>query len=411
MDKEKAARMLTKELGDKLGRSLVGEESYKRSLIECASAKYQLSNPILVSYEEGTFSVKKNIGQHTSNDLVELVMSYSGAAFTEANYYFSEAVPVVRSGYSTRCHALFSVTPYALIGEKEKSELRRLFYKNVPLEIVNSMNLLGIDHFIGLYLAYQQGELYCPDMPADKILEDINVLKKFINKASSFSYDKDDEVSNTKFEQFGSIGSLNDVIKRLGIDAEIRIHEVHNNYVHKSCISKVLSKAPKVIERINSQYYGTVSNEFINFVFFSLPSEEQNIASNKRILKSSLNSNFVVNVLSKEYAENGPFREYFDVLSQEMQDNVFKAVKNTPKRNTVCDSFLWSKGFKELKLNHVELYKSDSKGFIEYFPDKSIEEKKVILKDIMECDSINEEVVKWLNENCLDLLREVGFNG
>lgn len=236
-------------------------------------------------------------------------------------------------------------------------------------------------------------------------------LKKFVNKASNFEYDGDYEVGNSQFAQFGGINSLNDVLKRLGIDAEIRTHDVHTDYVHRGCVSKVLGEAPKVIERIKNQYYGTVSNEFIDFVFFSLPPEEQNVASNKGILKSSLNSNFVVNVLSKEYAENGHFREYFGILSKEMQDDVFKALKNTPKRNTVCDSFLWSKGFKGLTLNHVELYKNDSKGFIEYFPDKSIEEKKVILKDIMECESINEEVVKWLNENCLDLLREVGLNG
>lgn len=410
MDKEKAARTLAKELGDKLGRRLVGEESYKRSVIECASAKHQVSNPLLVSYEEGTFYAKKKDIKHSSNNLVDLLVS-CGDDFKEANYYFSEAVPITSYGYTTRVSALFSVTPYALIGEAEKSALRRLFYKDAPLEVINSMNVLGIEHFVGLYEAYQNGKLYCLYMPATKLLEDIDFLKKFIEKASNFVYDKDGEVKKDEFDKFNGIDALNYMLKRLGVHAKIALHEVHTAFVHKNCISEVLDESSKTIERIKNQYYGTVSNEFIHFVFFSLPPEDQSIDANKEILKSSLNTNFIIDVLGKEYSENRHFCEYFDVLDKEVQDEVFKAVKDIPKRNAVCDSFLWSKGFKDLTLNHVEMYKKDAKGFLEYFPSRSIEEKKAILKDVMECESVNEEVIHWLNENCLDLVREVGFNG
>jgi len=410
MDKEKAARMLSKELGDKLGRKLVNEESYKRSLMECASIKYQVSNPLLIRYDEGTFYVKEHGVKRSSNDLVDLLTS-CGDDFKEANYYFSESVPITSYGYSQRCVALFSVTPYALIGETEKSDLRRMFYKDAPLEIIDSMNLLGIENFLRLYMAYQEGKLYCSDISANKLLDDVNFLKKFMIAASTFTYDKDGEVAAQTFEKFGGIENLNYTLTRLGVNAALRLHDVHNTYVHNSCVTKVLREASKTIDQIKNQYYGNVSNEFVHFVFFSLPREDRNLGADKEILKTSLDLDFVTSVLAKEYSTHGFFCEYFKELSKEMQDETYKVVKRVEKRNAVFDSFLWSTGFKDSRLDHLELYKADAKGFIEYFPSRSLEEKKVIIKDIMESEHTNEKVINWLNTNYLELVREVGFNG
>jgi hypothetical protein len=273
------------------------------------------------------------------------------------------------------------------------------------------MDTLGIKHFIRLYKSYQNKELCCLDTPTNRILEDVNALKEFIDSASEFSYDKDGEVNISLFEKFGGINLLNDKLARIGVDERIVHHKEHTSYVTRNVISKILKEAPKMIERLKSQYYGAVSNEFIHFVFFSLQREDQNVDSNKEILKNSLNLDFVVNVLSKEYAENGNFCEYFDVLDKESQERVVSTVKDFSNKNTICDSFLWSKGFQDLSLNHLELYKNDSEGFIEYFKCKTLGEKKVILKDVMDCDFTNEKAIDWLNKHEQDLIREVGFNG
>jgi len=246
MDKEKAAKTLAKELGDRLGRKLVGEESYKRSLVESASTKHQVGNPFLVTYDDGIFYVRKNDLRRSSSNLVDLLDS-CGDEFKQANYYFSKAMPITSHGYPQKCVALFSVTPYALIGETEKSALRRFFYKDAPLEVVDSMNLLGIENFLRLYQAYKEGNLYCSDVSANKLLEDIDYLKKFMSLASAFTYDKDGEVAVQTFDKLGGIETINYALTRLGVDAKLKLHEVHNSYVHNRCVANVLKESTKMI--------------------------------------------------------------------------------------------------------------------------------------------------------------------
>lgn len=405
MDEEKAAKILTKELGDRVGRIFVIESHYKSLLLKNALAACQIDNPVIINLD-GCYFSGNNFNRETD---IKNVMPYVPSN-SEANYFFMESIPIASSN-NYGIYSRFAITPYSIIGKKEKLALRKMFYKNVPPEIANSMDTLGIEHFIGLYKSYQSKELCCLDTPASKILEDVYILKGFIDRASEFSYDKDDEVGISLFGHFGGIDSLNDRLARIGVAERISHHKEHTGYVTRTVISKVINEVSKVIERLKNQYYGAVSNEFIHFVFFSLPREDQSIGFNKEILKNSLNLDFIVNVLSKEYAENSNFCEYFDVLDKKVQERVVDTVKTFSKKNTICDSFLWSKGFKDLILNHVELYKNDSKGFIEYFPRRSTEEKKVIMKDVMECELMNEEVIKWLNENYLDLVREVGLNG
>lgn len=405
MNEEKAAKTLTKELGDKVGRIFVVESHYKSLLLKNALTAYQIDNPIMINHDGSYFS-GSNFNRETDiKNVIPYVMSK-----LEANYFFMESIPVATgSNYNT--YSRFAVTPYSIIGNKEKLALREIFYKNVPPEITNSMDTLDIKHFVGLYKSYQNKELCCLDTHVNKILEDVNALKEFIDKTFDFEYDKDDEVNLSVFEKFGGISSLNDRLARIGVTERIIRHKEHTSYVARSVLSKVIKEAHNVIGRLKGQYYGAVSNEFIHFVFFSLQREDQSIDFNKEILKNSLNLDFVVNALSKEYAENGNFCEYFDVLDKEAQERVVNTVKNFSNKNTICDSFLWSKGFKDLSLNHLELYKNDSKGFIEYFTRKTLEEKKAILKDVMDCEFTNEGAIDWLNENEQDLIREVGFNG
>ena len=59
----------------------------------------------------------------------------------------------------------------------------------------------------------------------------------------------------------------------------------------------------------------------------------------------------------------------------------------------------------------MRLYKKDYQEFIEYFRNKKQDEKKTILKSIMNCDYTNEDVASWLHENEIELLREVSMDG
>ena len=89
---------------------------------------------------------------------------------------------------------------------------------------------------------------------------------------------------------------------------------------------------------------------------------------------------------------------------------IVDALKHVP-HNPAYDSFLWGKGFKDVDMDYLGLYKKDAEAFIEYFTGKSPEEKKILLEDVFDSDTVNEEVIAWLDENEPELIREVGLNG
>ncbi len=151
-------------------------------------------------------------------------------------------------------------------------------------------------------------------------------------------------------------------------------------------------------------------DSFLEFVF-AIPYEDQNIEHNKEILRRFYYHTDFIEILIREYSNGKHFQEYFDCFDNSIKKTVFDNLKNVQKRNLANDSFLWYAGFKDIRLDHLEFYKNNTKGFIDYFSNSSVEEKKVIIKDIMNCDTTNEEVVNWLNENHMDLVREVGLNG
>lgn len=410
MDKKKATKILAKELGSKVGREAVIEDSYKDDLIRNASAAYQVDSPFLIDFSEGKFQ-----GNKSGEDIVETMLLQKGS-FAEANYYFLKTIPQVGRGQSYSKDSQFAVTPYALIGEKEKTSLRKLFYKNVQPEIAYAMDILGIDNFISFYKNYKESSLVYLDAPiVTKVLkEDLEVMEKFIDFATKLKYDNEEEVPKTVFDKFGSIGSLNSRLERL-LDGTIikpsRAHPVR--YIHREDISDVVKQALEFMESVKypKKHDNPLLNEFMDFVFFYLPYEEKNMESNKNILKSSSNPDFVAMVLIKEYSEGKHFQEYFEVLGKESQDKVIESLKFLSDKKPVYDSFLWSKGFKDVNLDYLVFYRENAEGFIEYFNRRSLEEKKTILKDIMSSDFINEDVVKWLNEHEADLIREVGLNG
>lgn len=412
MDKEKAAKTLSKELSDKLGlgREAIIEDSYKDNLIKNSLAVYQIGSPVLIDFSEGEF-----IGQISRRNIIEVLLAYGGS-FAEANYYFLKNTQLDTDCYGCNKRSRFAVTPYALIGKKEESSLRKLFYKNVQPEIAYAMSTLEIEDFIDFYKNYKDSSLIYPAAPiVMKVLkEDLEVVEKFIDFATKLKYDDDEEVHRNVFRQFDSLGSLNSRLERLISGTIIKPSRKHpDNYVHREDISNVVKQVLEFMESVkySKNHDNPLLNEFINFVFFSLPYEEQNIESNKKILKSSSNLNFVAAVLSKEYSNGQHFQAYFEVLGKELQDKVIESLKFLSDKKPVYDSFLWSKGFNDINLDHVDMYKKDANIFIDYFSKRSVQEKKTILKDIMGCDFVNEKVADWLNQNEPDLIREVGLNG
>lgn len=411
MDKQKAVRTLTKELGDKFGRQIVIEEVYKDRLVKNASYTYQVDNPVLVDFMHGCYSCEGiNINGRDMNNLLDLLLR-KNSSFTEANYIFIGNTP---GGEKAFTDTRFTATAYSLIGEDEISSLEKNFYKNVSLDVLSAMDKLGIKNFARIYMLYTDSKQF--DLEA-------KLAEEFIKCVSKFKYDSDGEINSSQFEFFGGLDKLNDAFKKMDITNTLNTTEDRKSSVksyptliHKNNISKVVEelKIKKNLE--NSSFNELIFDfdrhflsEFFNFVFF-LPYEDQNIKVNKDILRLHIDQIDYVRVMAKEYAQGNNFEEYFDFLDDKRKKHVALALKTISEKKPVYDSFLWSKGFKDLSLNHLELYKNDSEGFIEYFACKTLGEKKVILKDIMECEFTNEKAIDWLNQHEHDLIREVGFS-
>ena len=413
MDRERAARMLAKELGDKYGRVEVLENSQKDSLIKNASAAYQVGNLFFFEFNHNKFSIPE-YNHNGEKTLAELVHKHS-PSFADANYFFLENVHIQSREYGEN-RSRFALTPYALIGEKEKTSLRKMFYKNVSPEIAYAMRSLGIENFIDIYKDYKEppSKLVASPFVTKVLKEDLETLKTFVDFSLNLEYDSDGEVSKKMFNSFGGIESLNNLLKRnklLPIESSYKHGEA---YVHKTGVWVVVKHIQNSIESLKTfskEGNNDLTDEFVDFVFFYLPYEEQNIESNKHILKTSPHLDFVAAALSKEYSEGKHFKEYFEIVDKETQHKIVESLKSLPNRKPVCDSFLWSKGFQNINLDYMSMYKGDTDAFTGYFIKRSLEEKKAIIRDLMECDTTNEAVVNWLNQNEPDLLREVGFNG
>ena len=309
MDKEKAARILARELGNKLGRHLVFEECFKESLIKNSKYFEQIEEPVFYTVKDKYITFAKT-SEHITKELVYLYQS-----FADANYFFMQnrSVTLSENPYS---QSYFIATPYALIDEIEEKNIRKLYYKNTPANILDAMNVLSIDNYVENYKLYIKNfEFY--DQPTD----------------------------------------------------------------------------------------------FFNFVF-SLPYEDQNIESNKIYLKNNEVKDYF-EILKNEYAKGKSFhfQEYFDCLDDDRQKRVVKYLTTVRERDLSHDYFLESRGFKEIKLDYMQIYKENADNFIEYFKSKKQDDKKTILKSIMNCDYTNKAVADWLDENELELVREVSMNG
>lgn len=427
MNKEQATRILSKELAKIKGQKFIVNSAYQKHLLEKAISAYEVEH-------EKPFSSQtyiQDVNKATSREIADFTKEYKARITTycsevkDANYIFTEHFEnlsqTLRQAHSAYLSdALYSYLTFtntfsffALIGEKEAENLKSLFYKNVSPEVVQAMDVLEIKHFVDDYYNYKNLNVSFLEK-----LDSLTMAKKFINYMSIVRFDKDDETPTSRLnEHVGSILDINKHLKQLGLSSVVSDKEYRKTtlegYIHKDNLLKVIDELKGVenIDRIKElktidEYY----NGFFNFVF-SLPYEDQNIEMNKFIIKRSPASFDYVQILVKEYSDGKYFQEYFDCLDAEKQKKVVESLKSVPKKNSDHNVFLWNKGFKDVDMDYMNLYKTDYTGFIEYFAGRTTDEKKVILKDIMDADFVNEKVTAWLNDNYLDMMREVGFNG
>ncbi|MBM3199796.1 hypothetical protein FJZ53_02575 [Candidatus Woesearchaeota archaeon] len=148
---------------------------------------------------------------------------------------------------------------------------------------------------------------------------------------------------------------------------------------------------------------------FFEFVF-SLPYEDQNIESNKKILTIMPRTCDLVGIMSKEYAEGKHFQEYFGNLSHYEEAQVIEALKRL-ERKPDQDVFLLTRGYVMGEESAITLYRNDANSFMRYFDKLGDESKKTLIEKIYEEPAVNHEVVAWLEKDYTDLLREVGFSG
>jgi len=385
MDKKTVTLTLTEKLRKIEDVKIVSNPAYQEKLIKDSIACYQTGESERVPYNFYS-PLKKNL-KKTKQKLDSF-----------ANYLFLDIVLPDTSEYSS-----VICSPFAIIGEEEVNTIKQNFYKDVNPDVIYAMDILDIKNFIKIYNHYINF--------SDDLFKDFKRAKGFFDTVFNISYDGDGEISPDSFEsRFGeSFSSFNDLFNKYGVEYLINTKDYRNSnpnhsYIHKNNLFKVAKQVKNNIVNDDNHIV-----EFFKFVF-SLPYEEQNIESNKNFLSNYAGENLIVNKLFKEYSKGKYFCDYFDVLSENMQSIIVKSLKDV-SRNPVLDSFLWKKGFEDVYLDHLNLYKSDADGFIKYFTSREFDEKKVILSDIMDYESINKEVVDWLNQNEQELVREVGLNG
>ncbi|MDP2906425.1 MAG: hypothetical protein Q8O03_00645 [Nanoarchaeota archaeon] len=376
MDKKTATLTLTEKLRDNNNYHVIINPYYQKKLLEESIACYQIGEIIAF----GSYAIRDSL-KNKNSALYEKLEP-------KANYLFIESFEIDKRA---------TASSFAIIGGEEINQLRDTFYKNVPSDIEIAMKVLDIKNYAQLYQDYFDNGL------AD-ILKNYPLYSK-LKSCLPYIYREGLNYKPCRLleKYFGmSLKKLNQELKNLNICTTV---DTSGSVYKGDIIDLILDIEQSTL----LGQFGDLLEGFFNFVF-TIPNEERNIETNKAILKLPCETLDYVKILTGEYFKGKNFSEYFDCLDAEKQKKVINALESSKTDNSVYNSFLWSRGFKTIGLDHLRLYKEDAKRFITYFQGKNIEEKKAIVKDIMNCDATNEEVVNWLNEYCLDIVREVGLS-
>jgi len=275
-----------------------------------------------------------------------------------------------------------------MIGEIEEEMLKKIFYKDIPEEVMESFKALEIKDFI------EQYELYSS---SDKTLENLIPGRGvFIPFKSGMELEVGDICR-------GSSGTL------YLLDVVTYDYVGGPGFKDKKLTKRSSSYGYRTFDPRGREYKKKFFNkDFLDFIFFALPYEDQNLETNKILIQNLKQDLDVERIMMKAYSERKYFEEYFECLNEEEQKTVVEEIESL-KPVKEYGSFLWNLGFKDVKLDHIKLYKEDAQGFIEYFQRRTEEDKKTILHSLFSLDFKNPEVITWLDQNELRLIQEVGM--
>ena len=392
MDKRTATLALTEKLQQLDYVNLVADTAVKSYLLENAkSAVLDFGNC------SSRFIDFKNID--LSKDTKNEGLSNLKQDYPQANYLFAEENKTRLDGELSNT----LITPAAIIGEAEERILKKECYKDVPYLMRRALEVLEIPNFIADYEIYSS---FCSinidkqELEFKMIFIKENPLIFYAARNESDSVEEGDIIQGKKTDKFYLVENIESerILGSLFEDAELKIP--HKPYYGECCNENI---------KLIYKYYST-HPEFKEFVF-SLPEEDPNITLNQKILETITNTDTITEILYNKYLDGKNFREYFKIVNKEAQNQAFNALRQVQERNLSYDSFLWDKGFKEVNLDYIQIYKENADNFIEYFKSKKQDDKKTILKDIMNCDYTNKAVADWLDENEIELVREVSMDG
>ena len=428
MNKNKAIRVLTAELSKHSGISIVREDWHKKELIKTSKHFHQFKNPIIVNYKHyadvsfgdkpeklvsGWFFSYTNQNLKTSpvymtiGGLMKKIESCNGA-----NYFFVDNQFQNKSSELLNTSHFF-VTPYSIIGEDEIIDIKNLFYKDVQPQIQSAMDILSLENYADIYPLYVNNK-------SSNIA--YTAVKEFLNRIPKLNYYSDlgnDNIKVTDVKIIGDLDLLNSELEKIGIKSRLdptkyreeRVSHSSQRWINKMNIEEVVNEIEQksfIIAQEDTRKY--LLKDFWDFVF-TIPYKDQNIESNLNILNNHAGEIDYISILGEEYNKSRHFPEYFNCLDDLQQEKVARCLKALPERNIANDSFLWSRGFKEINRDYMQIYKENSDKFIEYFKSRKPDDKKTILKGIMNCDYTNKTVANWLDENEIDLVREVSMDG
>lgn len=376
MDKKTAVLTLVERLNFVFGKksfNVVSNTHYQKKLMEESIACYQIGISTEISHDYLNY-YKDNICQKAENG---------------SNYMFID--------FSIGATDKIGISSFAIIGQEEVSLLRGMLYKDVPRGMVLAMDSLGIKNYLQLYRNYSNGSI-------EKLLMEYALYSKLKNSLAEF-FNASSFRKHKEFEEY--FGEKTEKVAKMLKDMSL------NNIFNEDYVSKTdVNNAVVGIEN-SPVFKDTVLlvPEFVDFVF-KLPQKDLNLGMNKKILALFQDRIDYPSILAEEYTSGNNFKEYWSCLSEDSKSETVRHLSNVVKqRNLVLDSFLWHEGFKDIKLDHMSFYREDAEDFISYFRSRGLEERKTIIKDLLGSDFVNEEVIRWLNENEPGLIREVGLNG
>lgn len=305
------------------------------------------------------------------------------------NYLF------IQSFYDNNGKLFDLVSAFALVGKGEAEHLKRKFYVNVPEEIREAMETLGINHYIDNYKRYRAN--------------DLAFLSEIIPKKPDQSFIGQRVVCVKEYENGvfpGEEGVINQINKdRIGVLWDNYLGERHDNFgpnghcwwVGHSNIKRMIKEEPI---------------QFAEFVF-TLPKEDQNFEANKVLLKNGHCRN-IAEIMANEYS-SPTFLEYWAVLNDNDKKKVVQAIKkgnedNSLKIDLEVNWKLYNQGF-DVTLDFISLYTIGGDGcFEEYFKSKEKKDQELIIKAILQLPSgtTNKKVNAWLSKNYPKLVEEIG---